>query len=64
MLTGRLTPLLRDAAPSRVINVTSGGQYDQAVPGRDLESDRTRYGPKKIRRTFVLKARYYPAVAV
>jgi dehydrogenase/reductase SDR family member 12 len=29
-----LAPLLRNAAPSRVINVTSGGQYDQKVPGR------------------------------
>jgi dehydrogenase/reductase SDR family protein 12 len=43
-----LTPLLRAAAPSRVINVTSGGQYDQKIPGGDIESDRARYGPKRI----------------
>ena len=43
-----LTPLLRNAAPSRVINVTSGGQYDQKIPGGDIESDRAKYGPKRI----------------
>jgi NAD(P)-dependent dehydrogenase (short-subunit alcohol dehydrogenase family) len=43
-----LTPLLGNAAPSRVINVASGGQYDQKVPGGDIESDRTKYGPKRI----------------
>ena len=43
-----LAPLLRNAAPSRVINVTSGGQYDQKIPGGDLESDRAKYGPKRI----------------
>jgi dehydrogenase/reductase SDR family member 12 len=43
-----LTPLLGKAAPSRVINVTSGGQYDQMIPGGDIESDRAKYGPKRI----------------
>jgi len=43
-----LAPLLRNAAPSRVINVTSGGQYDQKIPGGDVESDRAKYGPKRI----------------
>jgi NAD(P)-dependent dehydrogenase (short-subunit alcohol dehydrogenase family) len=41
-----LLPLLRAAAPSRVINVTSGGQYAQQIPPGDLESDQARYGPK------------------
>ena len=48
ILMDELTPLLRDAAPSRVINVTSGGQYDQKIPGGDIESDRAKYGPKRI----------------
>ena len=48
ILTDELTPLLRNAAPSRVINVTSGGQYDQKIPGGDIESDRAKYGPKRI----------------
>jgi dehydrogenase/reductase SDR family member 12 len=41
-----LAPLLRNAAPSRVINVTSGGQYGQKIPGGDIESDRAKYGPR------------------
>jgi dehydrogenase/reductase SDR family protein 12 len=48
ILIEELTPLLRNAAPSRVINVTSGGQYDQKIPGGDIESDRAKYGPKRI----------------
>ena len=48
VLTDRLLPLLKAAAPSRVINVTSGGQYDQKVPDGDFQSEGTRYGPKKI----------------
>jgi dehydrogenase/reductase SDR family protein 12 len=48
VLIERLTPLLRSGAPSRVINVTSGGQYDQKIPGGDIESDHARYGPKRI----------------
>jgi dehydrogenase/reductase SDR family member 12 len=48
VLTGGLLPLLTAAAPSRVINVTSGGQYGQKVPAGDLQSDHTRYGPKKL----------------
>jgi len=48
VLTSGLLPLLRAAAPSRVINVTSGGQYAQGIPGGDLESARDSYGPKKI----------------
>jgi dehydrogenase/reductase SDR family protein 12 len=48
VLTEQLTPLLLAAAPSRVINVTSGGQYDQKIPAGDLESDHLRYGPKRV----------------
>jgi dehydrogenase/reductase SDR family member 12 len=48
VLTEQLTPLLLAAAPSRVINVTSGGQYDQKIPAGDLESDDLRYGPKRV----------------
>lgn len=48
VLIDGLLPLLEAAAPSRVINVTSGGQYGQKVPLADLQSDRTRYGPKKV----------------
>ena len=48
ILIDELTPLLRNAAPSRVIDVTSGGQYDQKIPGGDIESDRAKYGPKRI----------------
>ncbi|HEY1915480.1 MAG TPA: SDR family NAD(P)-dependent oxidoreductase [Streptosporangiaceae bacterium] len=42
VLIDELTPLLRNAAPSRVINVTSGGQYGQKIPRGDIESDHTR----------------------
>jgi dehydrogenase/reductase SDR family member 12 len=48
MLIDGLRPLLTAAAPSRVINVTSGGQYGQKIPDGDLESRHTRYGPKKV----------------
>ena len=48
ILIEELAPLLRNAAPSRVINVTSGGQYDQKIPRGDIESDRATYGPKRI----------------
>jgi NAD(P)-dependent dehydrogenase (short-subunit alcohol dehydrogenase family) len=43
-----LRPLLERSAPSRVINVSSGGAYDQSLPADDLQSEQTRYGPKKI----------------
>jgi NAD(P)-dependent dehydrogenase (short-subunit alcohol dehydrogenase family) len=48
MLTDGLFPLLKAAAPSRVINVTSGGQYGVRIPAGDLQSEDTRYGPKKV----------------
>jgi dehydrogenase/reductase SDR family protein 12 len=47
VLIDGLLPLLKAAAPSRVINVTSGGQYGQQVPVDDPQSDRSTYGPKK-----------------
>jgi dehydrogenase/reductase SDR family protein 12 len=48
VLTDGLLPLLKAAAPSRVINVTSGGQYDQKVPAGDPQSEHAKYGPKKV----------------
>jgi dehydrogenase/reductase SDR family member 12 len=47
ILIDGLLPLLTAAAPSRVINVTSGGQYGAHVPADDLQSKRATYGPKK-----------------
>ena len=35
-------------APGRIINVSSGGMYDQRVPAGDLQSNRDSYGPKKL----------------
>jgi dehydrogenase/reductase SDR family protein 12 len=40
--------LLARAAPSRVINVTSGGMYTRAIPCEDLESKRQPYSPAQI----------------
>jgi NAD(P)-dependent dehydrogenase (short-subunit alcohol dehydrogenase family) len=31
-----------------VINVSSGGMYNQSIPAGDLQSDRDSYGPKKL----------------
>jgi dehydrogenase/reductase SDR family protein 12 len=47
-LTAWLRPLLERSAPARVINVSSGGMYGQRLPGDDLESEHTAYGPKKL----------------
>jgi NAD(P)-dependent dehydrogenase (short-subunit alcohol dehydrogenase family) len=47
-LTALLADLLKRSAPARVINVSSGGMYGQALPGDDLESERDSYGPKKL----------------
>jgi dehydrogenase/reductase SDR family protein 12 len=47
-LTALLAPLLERSAPSRVINVSSGGMYNQRLPADDLQSDHTSYGPKKL----------------
>jgi NAD(P)-dependent dehydrogenase (short-subunit alcohol dehydrogenase family) len=42
-LTQLLGDLLRASAPARVINVSSGGMYGQALPAGDLQSDHTEY---------------------
>jgi NAD(P)-dependent dehydrogenase (short-subunit alcohol dehydrogenase family) len=47
VLTDRLAPMLSSSRPSRVINVSSGGMYDQSVPEDDVQSAATSYGPKK-----------------
>lgn len=47
-LTQLLGDLLKRSAPSRVINVSSGGMYGQSIPEDDLESERTPYSPKKL----------------
>jgi dehydrogenase/reductase SDR family member 12 len=47
-LIATLQPLLVESAPARVINVSSGGMYNQSLPGEDLESEGTGYGPKKL----------------
>ena len=47
-LTSLLVGPLTRAAPSRVINVSSGGMYAEALPTRDWESERTGYSPKKL----------------
>lgn len=47
-LTAMLSELLARSAPARVINVSSGGMYDQSVPAGDLQSEETKYGPKKL----------------
>ena len=46
-LIALLRGILAASAPSRVINVSSGGMYGQQIPGDDLESDTTMYSPKK-----------------
>ena len=49
VLIDRLQELLKASAPSRVINVSSGGAYDQSVPADDLETDDPGdYSPKKV----------------
>jgi NAD(P)-dependent dehydrogenase (short-subunit alcohol dehydrogenase family) len=47
-LTSLLGGLLERSAPSRVINVSSGGMYGQRLPEDDLESAHTKYGSKKL----------------
>lgn len=45
-LTAWLADLLQRSAPARVINVSSGGMYNQALPDGDFESEGSDYGPK------------------
>lgn len=47
-LTSRLSALLARSAPARVINVSSGGMYAQALPAGDLQSERVPYSAKKL----------------
>jgi dehydrogenase/reductase SDR family protein 12 len=47
-LTAWLTELLARGAPSRVINVSSGGMYAQRLPADDFQSDETRYSSTKL----------------
>jgi dehydrogenase/reductase SDR family protein 12 len=47
LLTNLLIPLLRESAPARIINVSSGGMYTQKVRVDDLQSERGQFdGPK------------------
>jgi dehydrogenase/reductase SDR family member 12 len=46
-LTTVLAGPLTRGAPSRVINVSSGGMYGQSLPTGDWESDRTEYSAKR-----------------
>src|SRR5436190_14713348 len=47
-LTSWLLDLPSRSAPSRVINVSSGGMYGQSLPAGDFESEKTRYSSKKL----------------
>ena len=47
-LIAMLRDLLEGSAPSRVINVGSGGMYNQSLPSGDLQSEHADYGPKTI----------------
>jgi NAD(P)-dependent dehydrogenase (short-subunit alcohol dehydrogenase family) len=47
-LTSWLSDLLVDGAPTREINVTSGGMYAQGLPARDWQSEHTGYSPPRI----------------
>ena len=47
-LTALLADLLKRSAPARVINVSSGGMYQQSLHADDLQSEQTEYGPTKL----------------
>lgn len=52
LLTGLLLPLLRTSAPSRIVNVSSGGMYSRKIDVEDLQSERGEYdGPAVYART-------------
>ncbi|HZU60663.1 MAG TPA: SDR family NAD(P)-dependent oxidoreductase [Solirubrobacteraceae bacterium] len=52
LLTNLLIPLLRESAPARVINVSSGGMYTQGLRIEDLQSEHGEFdGPKVYART-------------
>jgi dehydrogenase/reductase SDR family protein 12 len=45
LLTGLLLPALRRGAPSRIINVSSGGMYSQRLHADDLQLEHRDYDP-------------------
>jgi dehydrogenase/reductase SDR family protein 12 len=47
-LTAWLTEVLARSAPSRIINVSSGGMYGQGLPATDFQSEQIPYSSKKI----------------
>ncbi len=52
LLTNLLIPLLRESAPARIINVSSGGMYTQKLRVDDLQSEREEFdGPNVYART-------------
>ena len=52
LLTNLLLPMLRESAPARIINVSSGGMYTQRLRVDDLQSERGDFdGPKVYART-------------
>jgi dehydrogenase/reductase SDR family member 12 len=48
LLTNLLIPLLRDSAPARIINVSSGGMYTQKLRVDDLQSERGQFDGTKV----------------
>ncbi len=48
VLIERLSPLLKAGAPSRVINVSSGGMYSQKLAIDDLQSERGSYRKNQV----------------
>ena len=47
LLTGLLLPALRAAAPSRVVNVSSGGMYSAKLDAHDPQLERRDYNPPR-----------------
>ncbi len=48
LLTKLLLPMLRSGAPSRIINVSSGGMYSQKLDADDLQLERRDYDPPEV----------------
>jgi len=48
LLTELLIPILRDSAPARIINVSSGGMYTQKIRVDDLQSERGDFDGSKV----------------
>lgn len=47
-LASWLTELLARSAPSRIVNVSSGGMYGQRLPAGDFQSEEARYSAKRL----------------